>query len=64
MEKKFYRIPCTWQEYGVMEIEATSLEEAVEIAESESRLPDGSYVEASFEVNHEMLEFFNGEDTI
>ncbi len=46
--------------YGMMEIEADSLEEAVEIANSdEQNLPEGSYVEASFEVDEGMLDFEN-----
>lgn len=55
-----YKIPCSWQMYGMMEIEADSLEEAVEIANSdEQNLPEGSYVEASFEVDEEILDFEN-----
>ena len=40
--------------YGHVEVEADSLEEAISIAESdETPLPEGSYVNASFEVDHE-----------
>jgi len=41
--------------YGYFDVEADSLEEAVSAAE-EGSLPDGSYVEGSFEVDHSMLE--------
>jgi hypothetical protein len=52
-----YTIPCSWQMYGHLKIQADSLEDAIEIAESDStNLPDGSYVEASFEVDHDVLE--------
>ena len=52
-----YEIPCSWQMYGYMKIQADTLEEAIDIAESDSRnLPrDGSYVEASFEVDHDVI---------
>lgn len=49
-----YRIPVSWEMYGHVEVEADSLEEAISIAESdETPLPEGSYVNASFEVDHE-----------
>lgn len=53
-----YEIPCSWQMYGYMKIQADTIEEAIEIAESDStNLPsDGSYVEASFEVDYDVIE--------
>jgi len=53
-----FTIPCSWQMYGSVEIEADDLDEAVELAYSnECSLPDnGSYVDASFEVDHESVE--------
>ena len=44
--------------YGSLEIEADDLDDAVELAYSnECSLPDnGSYVDASFEVDHESVE--------
>ena len=53
-----FKIPCSWQMYGSLEIEADELDGAVELAYStEYSLPDnGSYVEASFEVDHEVLD--------
>tara|TARA_Y100000310_G_C20360544_1_gene658767 strand:- start:593 stop:751 length:159 start_codon:yes stop_codon:yes gene_type:complete len=44
--------------YGSLEIEADDLDDAVELAYSnEYSLPDnGSYVDASFEVDHESVE--------
>jgi hypothetical protein len=55
-----YIIPCSWELYGEMEVEADSLEEAVTIAESdESGLPEGTYVEASFRVDHDVMEELN-----
>ena len=52
-----YTIPCSWQMYGYLKVQADSLEDAIEIADSDStKLPNGSYVEASFEVDHDVLE--------
>ena len=64
MSKK-YKIPCSWIMYGFAEVEADSFDEAVEIVESsETNLPEGSYVEASFEVDHEVLEDWKNEEMI
>lgn len=52
---RLYRIPCSWQMYGYYEVEAESLEEAIDMA-LDSSLPDGSYVEGSFEIDHSQLE--------
>ncbi len=60
-----FKIPCSWQMYGSLEIEADDLDEAVELAYSnECSLPDnGSYVDASFEVDHESVEDERGVGT-
>ena len=49
--KKWFKIPVTWEEYGEIEIEATSLEEAIAIfdeKEDEYSLPEGEYIDGSF----------------
>ena len=52
-----YTIPCSWQMYGYLKVQADSLEDAIEIAESDStNLPDGSYIEASFELDFDVIE--------
>ena len=63
---KTYRIPCSWQMYGVMDVKAESLEEAIEKARGDSTaLPTNSaYVEASFEVDTEIVEDYNQEDCL
>ena len=63
---KNYRIPCSWQMYGVMDVRAESLEEAVKKASGGSTaLPTNSaYVEASFEVDKEIVEDYNQEDCL
>ena len=57
MKKKIYEIPVSWEMYGKMQIEATSLAKALEIAEADDTpLPRGHYVEASFQVDSGMVE--------
>lgn len=51
-----YKIPLVWQMYGHCNIEANSLEEAVEIALGpDTPLPDGLYVDDSAAVDNEVL---------
>ena len=55
---KNYEIPCSWQMYAWANVEANSFDEAVEFVESdEFPLPEGSYVEGSFELDHDMVDF-------
>lgn len=51
-----FKLPCTWEMYGVIEVEADSLEEAVSIAEDDDTpLPaESTYVDASFNVDLDM----------
>ena len=52
MEKKVWKIPITWEAFGVVEIEAESLDEAIAIfdeTEDSIGLPlDSYYVDGSF----------------
>jgi hypothetical protein len=61
---KYYEIPCSWEVYGTMEVEANSLEEAIELAErDDSPMPDASdYVDGSFEVDRDVAEEINKDD--
>ena len=61
---KYYEIPCTWEVYGTIEIEADSLEEAIELAErDDSPMPDDSdYVDGSFQVDRDIAEEINKDD--
>ena len=64
---KTYRIPCSWEMYGVMDVKAESLEEAVRKAfEGNTPLPmdNSSYVEASFDVDVEVAEEYNPENCL
>lgn len=56
--KKTYRIPCNWTMYGVMEVEATSLDEAIEKA-YDSGLPEGDYLTDSFDVDQTAIPMYN-----
>jgi hypothetical protein len=61
---KYYEIPCTWEVYGTIEIEADSLEEAIELAErDDSPMPDDSdYVDGSFQVDRDIAEEINKDE--
>lgn len=57
---KRYKIPVSWQMYGYVTVEADTAQHAAEIAESDMGigLPDnGEYVEASWEVDWETVEW-------
>ena len=55
--KQTYRIPLVWQEYGHINVEAESVEEAIDYALGpECPLPEGSYVDDSVEVDYAALE--------
>jgi len=60
-KKRQYRVPCTWENYGILYVEAESAEQARIIAD-EMPLPSGDYVDGSWEINEEMFEYFLGED--
>ena len=58
MSKK-YKVPCSWQMYGFVEVEAEDWSDAIWQAECDHQpLPeDGEYVMSSFEVDHDIIEF-------
>ena len=57
---KLYKIPCFWQMYGYMDIEAETLDEAKEEAYHFLQpLPDGDYIDDSFEVDEDVVEEYN-----
>lgn len=55
---KKYKIPCVWEVYGHMEIEAETLQDAIELAEQDDRpLPkESSYIEGSFWVDYDGID--------
>lgn len=56
--KKTYKVGCSWEVYATAEVEAESLEDAIEIVEAdEFPLPtDTSYVDGSFKVDVDVTE--------
>jgi hypothetical protein len=56
---KTFRIPVSWTVTATMEIPAESLEQAILIAEDASLPTDTDYLEDSFKVDHEHLEYMN-----
>lgn len=58
---KEYRIPCVWMMYGYETVQANSLEEAIEIAENAFGLPNGEYIDGSFEIDMDGIEEMYGE---
>lgn len=61
-KERQYRIPCSWESYGVMHVEAESLEHAKDLAENWEPLPDSEYVDGSFKIDEDILEVFLEED--
>ncbi len=49
---KTWKIPVSWEVVGMVEIQASTLEEAIEIAKTDDsiELPYGEYVDGSFDV--------------
>jgi hypothetical protein len=45
----------SWEVYGSFEIEANSLEDAIEIAENSCLPLNGEYIEGSFLIDHEVI---------
>ena len=56
--KKTYRVPCSWQVYAQVEVEAESWEQAkLKVITNSVPLPtDPNYVDASLEVDMEIIE--------
>ena len=52
MSKKIYTIPVVWQMIGTITIEADNFDSAIDAAK-EADLPEGSYLENSFEIDYE-----------
>ena len=52
-KSKAYTIDCSWEMYGHVDVEADSLEEAIEKVENETKLSDinAEYVSESFKID-------------
>ena len=55
--KKTYRVPCSWEVYGITIVEAESWDEAISTAEDAQLPSDGSYIEDSFRIDEAMVEY-------
>jgi len=60
------RIPCLWQVYGVVQVEvvaldASSLAQAITQVVEQSPLPDGRYIDDSFEIDWGGIPYENAE---
>lgn len=58
-EEKLMKVAVTWEMCGYVEIEADTMEEAMEKFRNESEyieLPDGEYVDGSFQLTSEDVE--------
>ena len=62
--KKTYQVVCSWEVYATSEVEAESLEDAIEIVEAdEFPLPtDTAYVDGSFKVDVDVTELLASKD--
>jgi len=58
---KTYKISCTWEVFGELEIEASTLKAALKKAKADDdiSLPEGSYVDGSFRIDEEMSKYLN-----
>lgn len=56
---KTYKIPCHWRVYGFYILEANNLQEALEKAEDSNLPTDADFLEGSFEIDNEMIPFYN-----
>ena len=56
---KTYKIPCTWQMYGFCHVEAENMKEALQKAEDANLPNDSDYIEGSFEIDSNMIPFYN-----
>lgn len=50
-----FRIPLVWQMYGHVDVEADTLDDAIEYALGRCPLPEGEYVDDSIQVDDLVL---------
>lgn len=61
----WFRIPMVWQMYGRLDVEADSLQEAIEYALGpESPLPEGSYLDDSVEIDETVYELNSAHESV
>lgn len=58
--KKTFKIPVTWAMVGLVEVEAETLEEAIESVGRRKTFPkDESYVGDSYEIQYDFIDDYN-----
>ena len=58
---KQFTIPLTWEMYGKVRVDAETLEEAIDyVLGPECPLPEGSYVDESVRVDHDVMNEMEG----
>ena len=60
---KTWKIACSWVSYGIVELEAETLGDAIKIAEQdEFDLPDAEYLDNSMDINIDVTNELNHEN--
>lgn len=54
-----FKIPCYWEMFSLVDVEAKSLDDAIKLAENFPLPDNGSYVEGSYEVDMEAIPLYN-----
>ena len=64
MAKKIYKVACSWEVYSVANVEAESLDEAIELVQSDNfPLPtETDYIDGSFNTDYQISELLNEKD--
>lgn len=58
---KKFRIPCSWEMYAVVDVEAENIEDAIDIVDKMNLPENGEYVQASFAIDETVLDLYNEE---
>jgi hypothetical protein len=59
MAKKIYRIPVEWAVTGTLLVEAENLSDALAEAEDAALPEPKDYIEGTFEINHQLIQYVN-----
>lgn len=54
-QEKEYEIPITWEMFATLKIKARSLDQAI-LKATDAELPEGTFVGASLQIEHELLQ--------
>lgn len=59
VQMQTYKIPVTWESWGILNIEADSLQEALEKADVVGLPKNGEYIDDTFEVDYAGIPMYN-----